>query len=67
MGDIEVNIAINLNKVKSDTMVISAIAHELTHIVLDDYHHPEDFQEKWRSIESEIRLFYEGGTLDDNA
>lgn len=61
MGEDIINIAINLNKIKSDNMVIEAIAHELAHICNASQQHDNEFHSKRQELEGYIKILYEGG------
>jgi len=63
-NEIEAEFLLNAKRVKSENMVIRALAHEAAHILLKDPSHGTLFKEKWKELRKIIKeKYYE--TLED--
>ena len=57
-NDMEAEFLLDARRVKSIDMVIRALAHELTHVVLKDPSHDSEFNSKWKELRRTIKQRY---------
>lgn len=50
----EVNIILNMRRTKKESMILKAIAHEMTHVILGNREHGINFKEQWKTNEQFI-------------
>ena len=57
-NEMEANFFLDGRRVKSEDMVIKALAHEVAHVILNDASHNTNFKKKWKEVRKEINKRY---------